>query len=195
LKRPGMLFEVSWDIPDKLGGLHTSLSTKARSAVERMGEHYVVVGPWQLSHAESTPAFEAEDGFEAFAEGCRGVGVPVRVGRWNIPGRPRALLVEFSGLIAQRDDVLRRLWDDHHVDSLAAGWDYVEPCLFGVAAGIVIERWWRDHMQGATGPAVAQFHEWPAGAGLLHLKRTCPRSAPSSPRTRRRSPARSRRPE
>lgn len=174
MKHAGTLFEVSWEVCQKVGGIHTVLSTKSRSLAERLGDAYVVVGPWLLGTADSDGAFRPEPGFEAFEEGCRSAGVPVRVGRWNVPGNPRTLLVEFTGLYAQKDTILGELWDRHKVDSLFGQWDYHEPVLFGRAAGMVIERWWRQGHQGAQGPAVAQFHEWMTGSGLLHVKDNVP---------------------
>src|SRR6185436_16618751 len=109
--------------------------------------------------------------YDAFAESCRSAGVPVRVGRWRVPGRPLAALVEFSGLYAAKDRILETLWQRHQVDSLTAGWDYVEPVLFGHAAGIVVERWYREFCRGR---AVAQFHEWISGAGMLYLAERAP---------------------
>jgi phosphorylase/glycogen(starch) synthase len=162
------LFEVSWEVCHKLGGIHTVVSSKARRMTERLGDSYVLIGPWLLSAGEVRD-FEDDPAHAAFAEGCRAAGVPVRVGRWNIPGRPRTILVEFSGLYQQKDDLLRELWEKHRVDSLFGGWDYAEPVMFGIAASMVIERWWREIAQGAEGPAVAHFHEWMTGAGLLRL--------------------------
>ncbi|MCE9635833.1 MAG: alpha-glucan family phosphorylase [Planctomycetes bacterium] len=173
MKRASTVFEVSWEVCHKVGGIHTVVSTKARRMAERLGDAFVMVGPWRLSAGE-VPDFEPDPAFAAFADGCRAAGVPVLVGRWKIPGNPRTILVEFSGLYQRRDDILRGLWDKHRVDSLFGDWDYVEPVLFGHAAGIVIERWWREIEQGASGPAVAHFHEWMTGAGLLHLADNAP---------------------
>jgi phosphorylase/glycogen(starch) synthase len=169
---PLTLFEVSWEVGTKVGGIHTVISTKAKTLVERYGDQYIAVGPWPLSR-EGTPLhFSEEPGFEAFGEACRALGVPVRVGRWHIPGRPRTILIEFSRLFERKDEVLGRLWEDYEVDSLSGGWDYVEPVMFGHAAGIVIEKWLTDF--GAAGGVVAQFHEWMTGAGLLYLRKTLP---------------------
>ena len=70
------------------------------------------MGPWLLSTTDHLLEFEEEGGFQAFCESCRGMGIPVRVGRWRIPGRPRALLIEFSKLYEKKDGVLARLWED-----------------------------------------------------------------------------------
>jgi phosphorylase/glycogen(starch) synthase len=173
---PYTLFETSWEVCNKVGGIHTVVSTKAKTLVERFGDEYVAIGPWLLSGAAARDedVFEEEAGFEEFAEGCRALGVPVRVGRWKIPGRPRTILVEFSGLFAQKDAILSRLWEAYRVDSLFGDWDYVEPVLFGHAAAIVIEKWHAERTLPARRGAVAQFHEWMTGSGMLRLKEHAP---------------------
>ena len=97
-------------------------------------------------------------------------GYPVRVGRWRIPSRPRAILVEFSELYDRKDDVLAELWESYSVDSISGEWDYVEPVLFGHAAARVIEKWWSEVSGPAHRRTIAQFHEWMTGSGLLYLK-------------------------
>ncbi len=174
MEAPCTLFEVSWEVCNKVGGIHTVVSTKAKTLVERYGDDYVAIGPWLLSGSRANDQFEEEPGFGAFCDACRALGVPVRVGRWKIPGRPRAILVEFSGLFAKKDDILARLWELYKVDSLFGTWDYVEPLMFGHAAAIVIERWWQEHCGPTRKPAVAQFHEWMTGSGLLYLKERVP---------------------
>jgi phosphorylase/glycogen(starch) synthase len=174
LAEPFTLFEVSWEVCNKVGGIHTVLSTKAKTLVERMGDDYVAIGPWLLSEQAGPKVFEEEACFDDFCESCRRMGVPVRVGRWLIPGRPRAILVEFSGLFAKKDGILSGLWERFHVDSLFGGWDYVEPVLFGHAAGMVIQKWWQERLAPQRGEAVAQFHEWMTGSGLLYLNEQVP---------------------
>lgn len=168
------LFELSWEVCNKVGGIHTVLSSKALTAVERYGDDYVTVGPQLLGGAGAQVPFDEEPGFEAFAESCRALGVPVRVGRWRIPGRPRCLLVGFSGLYEKKDGILAGLWERHQVDSLAGDWDYVEPVLFGIAAAMVIERWWEEFLVPFHRRAVVQAHEWMTGSALLHLKDRIP---------------------
>jgi hypothetical protein len=169
---PHALFEVSWEVCNKVGGIHTVVSTKAKTLVSRFGDDYVAIGPWLLSGRHE--GFEEEQGFDDFCESCRALGIPVRVGRWKIPGRPLTILVEFSGLFAKKDGVLAGLWEHFKVDSLFGGWDYDEPVLFGHAAGIVIEKWFRERLAPRRLRAVAQFHEWMTAAGLFHLKKEAP---------------------
>jgi len=168
------LFEVSWEVCNKVGGIYTVISTKAKTAVERFGDEYVAVGPWLLADSERDVPFDEEKGFEGFCESCREMGLPVRIGRWRIPGRPRTILIEFSGLYDQRNAVLSGLWEDYGVDSISGSWDYVEPVLFGHAAGMVIEKWWGEHVAPNHRRAIVQANEWMTGSSLLYLKRQVP---------------------
>lgn len=168
------VFEVSWEVCNKVGGIHTVVSTKAPTFVRRYEERYVAIGPWLLGSNERASAFHPTPGFEAFEEACHQSGIPVRVGRWETPGRPRTILVAFSRLFERKDAVLAGLWEDYHVDSLFGSWDYVEPVLFGHAAALVIERWWRMFAAHEAIGAVALFHEWMTGSGALYLKKHVP---------------------
>ena len=171
---PHTLFEVSWEVCNKVGGIHTVISSKAPSMVQALGDGYVTLGPWLLPQSGKSLPFTEEPGHEAFIEACREAGVPARVGRWTIPGSPRCIQVAFSELNEAKDGILAGLWERHDVDSLQGGWDYIEPVLFGQAAGIAIQLWWQLKAGGADRRAVAQFHEWLTGAGLLYLHDSCP---------------------
>ncbi|MCA8948275.1 MAG: alpha-glucan family phosphorylase [Planctomycetes bacterium] len=172
--RPFQLFEISWEVCNKVGGIHTVLSSKAVTAVERFGDDYITIGPQLIGGTGVQPPFDEEPGHEAFAEACRDIGVPVRIGRWRIAGRPRCILVGFSGLYEQKDGILSGLWERHGVDSIAGSWDYVEPVLFSTAAAMVIERWWEEYLAPFRRRAVVQAHEWMCGAALLYLQERIP---------------------
>lgn len=173
-RSPQQLFEISWEVCNKVGGIHTVLSSKAKTAVERYGDDYVCVGPLLLTGAGQQPPFDDEPGFEGFIESCRQAGLPVRIGRWRIAGRPRCMLVGFSSLYEQKNGILAGLWERHRVDSIAGDWDYVEPVLFATAAAMVIERWWEEFLAPFHKRAVVHAHEWMTGAALLHLKERIP---------------------
>ena len=169
MSSPSVLFEVSWEVCNMVGGIHTVISTKAETATQKFGDDYIAVGPWLLSESEREVPFDDEPGFEQFSESCRAKGVPVRVGRWRTPGRPRTILVEFSRLYEHKDDVLAELWEQHGVDSISGGWDYTEPVLFGHAVGMVIELWWEEYLAPRHRRAIVHAHEWMTGSCLLYL--------------------------
>ena len=175
MSSPYSLFEISWEVCNKVGGIYTVLTTRAKTMVERFGDDYVAIGPWLLSEEGTTELpFEPEPGFEPFIEACRKIGLPVKVGRWTIPGRPRTILVEFSSLYEKKDDVLADLWREFQVDSISGDWDYVEPVLFGHAAALVIELWWDEYLAPHRRRSITHAHEWMTGSALLRLKHTTP---------------------
>ena len=42
---PDTLFEVSWEVCNKVGGIHTVLATKALTVTKEMGDKYITIGP------------------------------------------------------------------------------------------------------------------------------------------------------
>ncbi|MGE3877669.1 MAG: alpha-glucan family phosphorylase [Planctomycetota bacterium] len=174
MSTPQVLFEISWEVCNKVGGIHTVLSSKSQTAIRHFGDDYIAIGPWLLSDTDRRAAFEPEAGHEAFVDACRAMGLPVQIGRWTIPGRPRCILIEFSSLYAQKDEVLAKLWEDSQVDSIEGGWDYVEPVLFGWAAGKVIEEYWERYVAPGHRRSVVHCHEWMTGSALLYLKKRVP---------------------
>ena len=171
LLQPDYLFEVSWEVCNKVGGIYTVVATKALHLSSQLGRRHIFIGPDVWMHRSDNPDF-LEDPMlyrswkaQALTEGLR-----FRVGRWNIPGRPVAILVDYKQFLTQADDILGALWNDFGVDSISGNWDYKESAVFGVIAGRVIESFWNYNLKGGE-KVVAQFHEWQTGAGILHLKK------------------------
>lgn len=164
-------FEVSWEVCNKVGGIHTVLSSKARLAVDFFGDHYFLLGP-DLKH---NPDFEETDepGWQGIREACALKEIRCRLGRWKIPGEPKVILVGFDKKYNQ-GQLLFELWESFGVDSLSGGWDYIEPVMFSYACGEVIAAIYHAVLQPAGVRATAHFHEWMCGAGLLGVKKDAP---------------------
>ncbi len=165
------LFEVSWDVFSKVGGVYTVITSKLPETIRNFGERYFVLGPDLKTNTE----FEETDE-ELWSEIREAVAIkeiPCRFGRWKIPGRPKAILVGF-GEKYNKDQLLYSLWEDYGVDSLAGGWDYVEPVMFSYAASEVIETINNILARPQKMRSVAHFHDWVTGAGLLGLKKLAP---------------------
>jgi len=165
------LFEVSWEVCNKVGGIYTVITSKLPEATKAYGERYFVLGP----DLKTNPDFEEtdEECWNQVREGVAIKEIPCRFGRWKVPGRPKAILVGF-GKKYNQDQLLFRIWEDYGVDSVAGGWDYVEPVMFSYAASEVIETIYNIVVRPKGQRAVAQFHEWMTGAGLLGLKKRVP---------------------
>ena len=172
--QPDYLFEVSWEVCNKVGGIHTVVSTKAQSIAKMYKSAYIAIGPDLWRESGANPEFvEQETPLSAWAQEAVQDGVRVRVGRWNIPSSPLVMLVDFSTLFARKDEILTQLWEQYKLDSLAGQWDYIEPLLFGYAAGQAIESFVCRRLT-MRHKVVAQFHEWMTGGGLLYLRKALP---------------------
>ena len=170
---PDYLFEVSWEVCNKVGGIHTVIASKAPTVKAMMGDNYITVGP-DFSFDAANPEFiEDNTLMAAWREELYSKGVRVRIGRWNIDSNPIAILIDFKSFIREKDNILKQLWDSYNVDSLSGQWDYVEPVLFGHAAGVVIASF-AEHIGDTGKKVVAHFHEWMASAGSLYLRDNAP---------------------
>lgn len=174
LLRPDYLFEVSWEICNKIGGIHTVISTKALTLVKEYKNNLILIGPDVWRDTVGNPEFiEDTQLYESWRNKAADEGLRVRVGRWNIEGKPVAVLVDFTSLFSKKDEIFKEFWEEYKLDSISGQWDYVEPGLFGYAAGMVIESFTRFQLTQRH-RIVAQFHEWMTGIGLLYLKKYAP---------------------
>lgn len=165
------LFEVSWEACNMVGGIHTVIGTKASQAMKAFGDRYVTIGPL----LDRNPGFEPCDPPEEIVstlERLKQKDIPSAVGRWDVPGKPWAWLIGFQNAIPEHDKLLFQLWNDYGVDSMAGGWDYMEPVIFSTAAAMSIKEI-HDDLEGLA-DVFAHFHEWMCGAGVLYLKKHAP---------------------
>lgn len=165
------LFEVSWEVCNKVGGIYAVVSSKILEALAAFGENYFLLGP----DLGNNPDFEETDEpcWQELRQETDRRNLSCRFGRWNIPGRPKVILVGYRDRYDQ-SQLLFSLWNRYGVDSISGGWDYVEPVMFSTACGEVIEAACKALHIPADGPALAHFHEWMCGGGLLYLKTNAP---------------------
>ncbi|MDD5170368.1 MAG: DUF3417 domain-containing protein, partial [Syntrophales bacterium] len=170
-QRSGYLFEVSWEVCNKVGGIYTVITSKMREAIKAYGDNYILLGPDLKTNIDFEETDEKD--WSKIREGVAIKEIPCRFGRWKIPGEPRVILVS-AGKKYDKDQLLYRLWESFGVDSIAGGMDYIEPVMFGFACSEVIETFYNLNIRPHGLPALAQFHEWMTGAGLLYLKKRMP---------------------
>lgn len=167
---PDYLFECSWEVCNKVGGIYTVLSTKAKSLKEEIGDGHIVIGPDFWKDDIPNPDFTEDKNLHAdWKEQLHLKGIDVRIGRWNIIGKPIAILVDFKPLIKGKDKIFAKFWELYKLDSLHGHQEYIDSAMFGVAAGKVVENFKNFYCKGSE-KVVAHFHEWMTGAGVLYLK-------------------------
>ena len=171
-----LLVETSWEVCNKVGGIYTVLSTKAKTLQKLYGERLIFIGPdlWDDEH----PAADFKEVASLLKDWKRQLrlpeGVSIRTGRWLVPGRPIAILIKFAGMSITRNADYGRMWELYGVDSLHAYGDYDESCDFSRAAALVIENLRRFYAPQADARVIAHFDEWTTGMGLLALKAADP---------------------
>lgn len=174
LKDPAYLFEVSWEVCNKVGGIHTVVSTKVLNMAREFKNNHILIGPDVWRYNEPNPEFtEDPHVFKSWRLKAAQEGLRLKVGRWNVAGNPIVILVDFTPFITQKDQILTSFWEKFQLDSLTGQWDYIEPMLFGFTAGKVIESFIRYNVSSRQ-RVIAQFHEWMTGSGLLYLKNAVP---------------------
>jgi len=167
------IFETSWEVCNKVGGIHTVISTKALNITDELHDNYILIGPdvWreEIKNPEFIPDESLFPGWKTRAEAD---GLKVKTGRWNISGKPIVFLIDFTPYFGQQNEVFAKFWETYKLDSISGQWDYVEPALFGYAAGRIIESFSSFYLEHNN--IVAQFHEWMTGTGILYLKKNAP---------------------
>ena len=177
LLTPDFIFESSWEVCNKVGGIYTVLSTRAKTLQDVLKDKVVFIGPDFWKGKENPFFIEDKKLFAEWTEyAIRTEHILVRAGRWNIPGNPIAILVDFQPYFEQKNTIYGEIWNDFGVDSLHAYGDYDEASMFSYAAGKVVESFFRFVLE-SEGKVVYQAHEWMTGLGALYIHKNVPEIA------------------
>ena len=177
--KPDYIFESSWEVCNKVGGIYTVLSSRAKTLQEEMKDRILFIGPdfWK---EEESPYFKEDSSlFAQWQWEAKEQGLKVRVGRWTVPGEPIAILVDFTPYFAQKDEIYGWLWENYGVDSLHAYGDYDEASMFSYAAALVVESFYNTQLSPLTSnhsPLRVIYHanEWMCGLGALYINAHLP---------------------
>ncbi|MBR1877585.1 MAG: glycogen/starch synthase [Paludibacteraceae bacterium] len=187
MMNPDYIFETSWEVCNRVGGIYAVLSTRAASMQAEHPDKVIFFGPDFGDHSniyfrEDKNLFNQwnHSTFSLpFREGA-GVGLPIRVGRWAVPGNPVAVLLKFDALWPHKDEIYAWAWEKFRVQSHAAYGDYDESCLFGYAAGMVMESLYRflkdskDTKDLKDLKVCAHANEWQTAFSVFYLRDHCP---------------------
>ena len=178
IEKISLLAETSWEVCNKIGGIYTVLSTKAKVLQEAYGDNLVFIGPDVWSEENPSPLFkEKKSLFNNFSKKeIADFNIKVRCGRWDIPGSPQVILVKFDGVYPHLNSLFATMWEKFGVDSMHEYGDYREGCAFSIASAVVI-RELAEHLATDPREVVAHFNEWTTGMGLLYLRLIMPEAA------------------
>lgn len=177
LLTPDYIFEASWEVCNKVGGIYTVLSTRAKTLQEKHKDKVFFIGP-DVWGGKENPLFSENENLCAAwrRHALTKDGLKVRVGRWNIPGEPIVILVDFYPFFSKKNEIYGKMWEYFNVDSLHAYGDYDEASMFSYAAGKVVESFYRFNLT-ENDKVIYQAHEWMTGMGALYLQKAVPEIA------------------
>lgn len=172
-KQPDYILETSWEVCNKVGGIYTVLSTRAASLQKTHKDKVIFFGP-DVWKEQTSPYFQASKSLlKDWQKAAKKSGLAIKVGRWLVPGKPIAVLVDFQACYAQKNEIYGRYWDKFGVDSIAAYGDYDESCMFGYAVGQAMESFCQ-HIGMEDKRIVAHVNEWMTAFALFYVKEHLP---------------------
>ena len=171
--KPDFIFESSWEVCNKVGGIYTVLSSRAKTLQDEMKDHIIFIGPDFWKENESPYFKEEKSLFAEWQCAAKEQGLKVRVGRWTVPGEPIAVLVDFNPFFEQKNEIYGWLWENYQVDSLHAYGDYDEASMFSYAAALVVESIYKEFkLQDSR--VIYHANEWMCGLGALYINNKLP---------------------
>jgi glycosyltransferase involved in cell wall biosynthesis len=198
MMKPDYIFESSWEVCNKVGGIYTVLSSRAKTLQDEMKDRIIFIGPdfWiatpHSDHGsekgndndsdktvEESPYFKEDKSlFAQWQWEAKEQGLAVRVGRWTVPGEPIAILVDFKPFFQKKDEIYTWLWEHYSVDSLHAYGDYDEASMFSYAAALVVESFYTFNIQRSVfndqTKVIYHANEWMCGLGALYINNKLP---------------------
>ncbi|KAJ3178959.1 glycogen synthase isoform 1 [Geranomyces variabilis] len=183
-----LLFEVAWEVANKVGGIYTVIKSKAPVTCNEYGERYCLIGP--LSY--KTAPMEVEAVTKPQSEAMRNTldnltqrGIKFLYGRWLIEGAPHVLLLDVSSANHRMNEWKSDLWNTAGIPSPPGDKETNEAIVFGYLVAWFLGEFMHqqqhvqslpqsevdEHHPASTRPAIiAHFHEWLAGVALVLLR-------------------------
>ncbi|KAG1345050.1 hypothetical protein G6F62_004278 [Rhizopus arrhizus] len=173
-----ILFEIAWEVANKVGGIYTVIKTKVPVTVREFGERYCLIGP--LSYKTAPMEVEAlEPPTEMLRETLEAMsasGVRYLFGRWLVEGAPYVLLFDTGSISHKLDEWKGDLWRVAGIPSPPNDQETNEAILFGYVVAWFLDEITKKYNKQTASPEscrpaiIAHFHEWLAGVAIPLIK-------------------------
>ncbi|KAI9012042.1 glycogen synthase [Phycomyces nitens] len=176
-----LLFEIAWEVANKVGGIYTVIKTKVPVTVHEFGDRYCLIGPLSYKTAPmEVEALEPPNGkIRDTLEAMAAHNVKYLFGRWLVEGSPYVLLFDTGSVQHKMDEWKGDLWRSAGIPSPPNDTETNEAILFGylvtwflgeLAAKVNLHNS-RPYNQPSDPAIIAHFHEWLAGVAIPLLKK------------------------
>ncbi|XP_005940653.1 glycogen [starch] synthase, liver [Haplochromis burtoni] len=162
-----LLFEVSWEVTNKVGGIYTVIQTKAKITVDEWGDNYYMMGPY-FEHNFKTQVESCEPPNPAIRKAMDALihnGCQVHFGRWLIEGSPYVILFDIGSAAWNLDRWKGDLWDTCNIGLPYHDREANDSLILGSLIAWFFKEL-TDHL-GDKPNVISHFHEWQAGPGLI----------------------------
>ena len=176
-KTPDYIIESSWEVCNKVGGIYTVLSTRAKTLQDAMPDKILFIGPDFWAGKDNPLFIEDKKQWKTWTKKAADEGLVIRTGRWNIPGQPQVVLVDFKPYFEIRDQLYANLWEYAQVNSMNGYGDYDEANMFSYAAALVVESFYRHNLAKTSSNVIYQAHEWMTCLGAMYIQQHVPQIA------------------
>ncbi|GAN07371.1 family 3 glycosyltransferase [Mucor ambiguus] len=173
-----LLFEIAWEVANKVGGIYTVIKTKVPVTVREFGDRYCLIGPLSYKTAPmEVEALEPPSGIiRETLETMSAQGVKYLFGRWLVEGAPYVLLFDTGSVVHKLDEWKGDLWRVAGIPSPPSDQETNEAILFGYMVtwflGDVASKYSAQSTESDPSPAIiAHFHEWLAGVAIPLIKK------------------------
>ena len=159
------LFEISWEVCNKVGGINTVISSKSAN-IQKYFPNYFLVGPYFKSSENECIIENVPQQFSVIYNELKSIGIVLHFGTWLIKGNPKVILVEYLNYAHNLNEIKGKLWEHFKIDSLNSSWyDFDEAILWSWACGVAIEK-----LSVNYDSVYVHAHEWMSGGAIFYNK-------------------------
>ncbi len=167
--KPDILFEISWEVCNKVGGIYAVLTTKVAEMQKYYHNSYFGIGPYFHNNIKGEfKEMAPPEEFKSVFKKLETEGIVCHFGQWLIHKEINVILIDYNGLWNKINDYKGWFWQEFRLDTLGSPRDFDEPFLWSIAVGRFLEEYFKEALNNKF-KAVAHFHEWLSGGALLYL--------------------------
>ncbi|OLY81924.1 Glycogen [starch] synthase [Smittium mucronatum] len=167
--RNSLLFECSWEVANKVGGIYTVIKTKAPITSQEYGNRFYMIGPYNPKQANVE--VEQSDLVDVHSNDAvkqmRDEGFNIITGRWLIEGAPQVILLDIHNHTANAalNSWKAQLWEKTKIPSPEGDSEMDDAIKFGFMAYRFFTLIGDKNLA-----AIGHFHEWQTGISPVLIK-------------------------
>lgn len=160
------LFEVSWEVCNKVGGIHTVITSKLPYSLNQFSSHYTAIGPYLVENNQEFKPLPLPTDLEETSKRLSERGVDLHYGQWLVDEATPVILLDWKNLMSSRDPFKEEWWKLYQLDTLGTDfYDVDQPLFWSLSVGFFLEAFAETHKD----PVIAHAHEWLTAGLFLYI--------------------------